>query len=869
MGGSESQGRSATAWFFATPPDTRNGWMMRERLNLTLSHDIATHAAVIVEAPSGYGKTVALSLWARTQTSPTAWLTVSSHDTEAAQLLSGVLTALARVSPEVPPLSTLLRRLQDGDILAQPAVVELLELVLSDFPDTVLVIDDAHLTSATAFEAVILPLIAHGRGRLRLIVAASRDIRTWCARELAHGSATIIDAQRLSFTADELEELATQFAGPQGESLQAADLWDETQGWPVAVQFALQSGIAYPKHESAETETITRYVESAVLGGLDESLRDFIVAATTCGRLTGDLAQHLTGCSDAAALLEECHSLGLFLDRFQHATSTTVYRWHSAFARHCQAIQARNNPSGYSKLHRRAAEWLSTRYPAEAVNHALASHDPEYGLQIVEQNWLQLITGGQAGTLNSACAQFPAPWDSVPSLQLIRACVLDVFGDRHSAEMLAAQARSALRQNPPDPQALAHSTAAFADLFLIHEQTGLQTAVEHAHALLTSAPMTTSQYLHGVFLVGWSSMRLRSNPSRAISLLASAASGARDAGHAVLADRATANLSLALAVGGRLAEAQSTLEQLLSVQNLIEWEYYDGGIDVMAAVLIAFWRNDLDAVVRLGRELHAHGGHDSSYAALARVHFAFAAARLHDNSLIDEAAKMLREISSSEKHGVPWPAYRRIGAAHLAMARGDEEGALRELESIVDWQSIPTTLVLAAELYRRLGKHDQVMAMLGGITKQEVVSYTYASAQFTQAAVAWSRRDRATAHQRLERSLAVAAREGIIAPFVDLDDIGRELLTEHSSWGTEFESFIAARLAYRPSGGTQDSPAPSQLSLREREIFSYLATTMTAEEIAAELHVSVNTVRSHQRSIYRKLGVNTRREAVRAHKLNR
>ncbi|MBC9955399.1 hypothetical protein ICM05_12290, partial [Leucobacter sp. cx-42] len=127
----------------------------------------------------------------------------------------------------------------------------------------------------------------------------------------------------------------------------------------------------------------------------------------------------------------------------------------------------------------------------------------------------------------------------------------------------------------------------------------------------------------------------------------------------------------------------------------------------------------------------------------------------------------------------------------------------------------------------------------------------------------------ATAHQRLERSLAVAAREGIIAPFIDLDDIGRELLTEHSSWGTEFESFIAARLAYRPSGGTQDSPAPSQLSIREREIFSYLATTMTAEEIAAELHVSVNTVRSHQRSIYRKLGVNTRREAVRTHKLNR
>ncbi|KAM9865193.1 HTH-type transcriptional regulator MalT [Leucobacter aridicollis] len=841
--------------------------MVRERLNLTLIHESATHPAVIVEAPSGYGKTVALSQWTHSQTSPAAWLTVSGHDTDPAQLLAGVLSALARVSPDVSALHTLVRRLQDGDILARPAVFELLKLVLGDFPETVLVVDDAHLTSAAAFECVILPLIAHGRGRLRLVIAASRDIRTWCARELAHGYATVIDAQRLSFTSEELDELASHFPGAPGGDVQAADLWEETQGWPVAVQLALQSGIAYPKHDSAETETITRYIESAVLGGLNESLRDFILQATTCARLTGELAHHLTGRTDAAALLEECHSLGLFLDRFQQPAATAVYRWHSAFARHCRAIHSRTNPTGYFELHRRAAEWLATRYPAEAVYHALESNAPEYALEIVEQNWLQLITGGQAGTLNSACAQFPSPWDSAPSLQLIRACVLDVFGDRHSAEMLAAQARSALLRNPPESQALAHSTAAFADLFLLHEQTGLQAAVERAHTLLTSAPLTTSQYLHGVFLVGWSSMRLRSNPSRAISLLASAASGARDAGHVVLADRATANLSLALAAGGRLAEAQLTLEQLFSVQNLVEWEHYDGGIDVMAAILISFWRNELDTVVKLVRELHAHGGHDSSYAALARVHFAFAAARLHDSSLIAEAGSMLLEISTSEKHGVPWPAYRRIGAAHLAMARGDGATALRELESIVEWKSIPTTLVLAAELYRRLGHHDQVMAMLGGITKQEVVSYTYVSAQFTQAAVAWSRRERATAHQRLERSLSVASREGIVTPFVDLDDIGRELLTQHSSWGTEFEAFIAARLAYRVPNGEQDSPAPSELSRREREIFSFLATTMTAEEIAAELHVSVNTVRSHQRSIYRKLGVNTRRDAVRAHKL--
>ena len=86
----------------------------------------------------------------------------------------------------------------------------------------------------------------------------------------------------------------------------------------------------------------------------------------------------------------------------------------------------------------------------------------------------------------------------------------------------------------------------------------------------------------------------------------------------------------------------------------------------------------------------------------------------------------------------------------------------------------------------------------------------------------------------------------------------RRRLREHGAWGTRHEEFIARRL-----GEVEDAPTGVTLSQREHEILGYLRTTMTSAEIAEALFVSVNTVKTHQRAIYRKLGVANRREAVR------
>ncbi|MEX5710300.1 helix-turn-helix transcriptional regulator, partial [Parafrankia sp. FMc6] len=66
----------------------------------------------------------------------------------------------------------------------------------------------------------------------------------------------------------------------------------------------------------------------------------------------------------------------------------------------------------------------------------------------------------------------------------------------------------------------------------------------------------------------------------------------------------------------------------------------------------------------------------------------------------------------------------------------------------------------------------------------------------------------------------------------------------------------------RPGSGEHRPEPAERLSERELAVLSYLPTMLTTAEIAAEMYVSVNTVKTHLKSIYRKLDVARRRDAV-------
>jgi len=250
MGQMQSKQRSATPWFLATPPDTQSKWLERGRLNEATEQLVTAHPLVLLEAPSGYGKTTALAMWASTRAASTAWLALTTHDEDPAQLLSGILTALLRVHPEHAALVVLSAQHHDGELNVEQAVEHLIHTVIESDMHTVLVLDDAHLTSQHAFAEVIMPLVRHTRGRLRLVLCATQQISVWCAKFLAYGTAGTLPRELLAFTPEEVETLfsrlgasaQTTSAPEPSNALTSEGLWSRTQGWPVAVLLTLTAG---------------------------------------------------------------------------------------------------------------------------------------------------------------------------------------------------------------------------------------------------------------------------------------------------------------------------------------------------------------------------------------------------------------------------------------------------------------------------------------------------------------------------------------------------------------------------------------------------------------------------------------------------
>ena len=119
--------------------------------------------------------------------------------------------------------------------------------------------------------------------------------------------------------------------------------------------------------------------------------------------------------------------------------------------------------------------------------------------------------------------------------------------------------------------------------------------------------------------------------------------------------------------------------------------------------------------------------------------------------------------------------------------------------------------------------------------------------------------------QLLEDPLLVAAPLGMRRPFL-VEAAGLQtLLADRIEAGTAVAAFAVDLL--RRMSGQHDRPLPASLveALTEREqvVLRYLASTLSNAEIAAELYLSVNTVKTHQRMVYRKLGADGRRDAVR------
>src|SRR5271169_2760361 len=371
----------------------------------------ASARVTVVSAPPGSGKSVLLRSWIG-EAGPkdsTGWVSVGRDDRDPQRFWLSVLGALRQTSAG----SMLVRELTAAPDLDGWAVVERLLKDLAPLQDRLwLVLDDVHeLGSAEARRQLEL-LLMRGRPELRFVLATRHDLRLGLHRLRLEGELTEIRAADLRFTQAEARELLTA-AGVAPPEPALAMLYERAEGWAAGLRLAALSLADHEDPErfaaefSGSERTVAEYLLAEVLERQPDEVRRLLLRTSVLERVSGPLADALTGGSGGERLLAELEQANAFVVSLDAGRSW--FRYHHLFADLLQLALRRTTPGEVTAMHEAAAGWFAEHgFPVEAIRHAQAARDWGLAARLLADNWPGLQLGGQAATVHVILAGFPA-----------------------------------------------------------------------------------------------------------------------------------------------------------------------------------------------------------------------------------------------------------------------------------------------------------------------------------------------------------------------------------------------------------------------------------------------------------------------------
>ncbi len=801
-------------------------------------------------APAGYGKSTLVADWAGQRRAPTAWITLDAGDSDGTRLV----TALTQVAQDIGIGSGALPPGRDG-------VDELQSLLAKAPAGLVLVLDDVHELTPRALRQVLGPLVRFAPDTVRLILVSRYDPPALPVNKLRlHGQLGELRQDVLAFSVEEITALA-QAMNQRMDRAAAEQLRTVTEGWAVAVSLALMS-----LRESADHSAgirlmrdldvpVNEYLVEQVLDQLPPALSDFVLRATISDRVTPGLADHLV--SGGAHLLEECVAQGLFLTGPSPDRGELSYRWNPLFAAHCRGIAARREPRMPPALHRKAAQYLRNREGTDAFAHAVQAADASLALEIFADVWPDLLVLGATDLLLAMARALPPQRDGHPEVRLARAAA--------NAMETGGDVAPGLPERWSSPDAPGRPLIARL-MRLMATRAGpdvaeLEPALASLLAEVNTARLPTRAV--GLWVVGRARLSLDVDSPHAMDLLEDAIRCANGCGLWGAQIACRAEQGILLWRRGDLQGADEHAALAISQASVRGWERAAAlSSAYLVRGLVAFWRDHLtDAEALLTHAVESAGqgfGEAGAHAALC-----LAIVQLARGEVSQSRHTQARdELFASPQAASPGCRdLRDVVRGMTLQAEGDLAGALaiaRHDES----ERHAFGRLWEAALLRHCGDRAGARAALQRLPTLGRHTWVEVDARLLTALLHADDGEIGASHAVLEQALARAAGGLILRPFHSHASALRTLLIEHLDWGTSYADLIRRALA---THGREPGPssAATELTARETEVLACLRSAMSTAEIATSLFLSVNTVKTHQRAIYRKLGAEGRRAAVR------
>jgi LuxR family maltose regulon positive regulatory protein len=835
----------------------------------------ARHRVTLVCGPPGAGKTVACASWAaqRPAAGRVIWLTVDPADRRD-WFWAYVCAGLNQVRPAPPEVLQVLADTGPDDF-----PLRLVAAAQAFTEPVVLLLDDVHEVTDPGVLNGLDVLIRHAPPGLRLVLSARRAPALQLARLRVSGELGDVGAADLACRAEEADGYLAML-GIRVCPAERNAMLRRTEGWMAGIRLvAMQAregtgpAVGGPGGPAGPGPLVTEYLRDEVLGRQKPATRAFLTRTSVVAEVSGDLADAICGQTGGAATLARLNRDNCLVDTLGGAAHG--YRYHPLLREVLSAELHRQAPHEVPVLLGRAARWYAAHDRAlDAVRAAVTAGDWDLATDVLAGSAIGIVLADGPRPLESVLGLFPAD----------RAGEAAVAAAWAGARLWGEDAEGAAAYLDSAARAVQHAAAAtrrVVEPVLAALRILRAAELRHGDPALTrcgwalagpalqTAATRAEHRAAGLlwFALGCASLH-RWDIAAAARALRHADRQLSTGGLDALRARARAWRALALACGGELTAAQHAADEVRT--HAIPATPEAACLAALGGAQVSFARDDLLAAQRLldeadgdraghvpgepsvtairaliqARVLLADGDLAGARAALARLHegpppgcaglSAAAAAAAAETALRAGDPGHARALLRAQ--GEPGAGRElALARAGLLLAEGDFRAAHAAAAACLDGAAAPT-------------RHERTRALLAGAV---------AARRLGEAAMAGA---------RLSEALGLAEPEGDYRVFLDGGLAVRAAVTVLVPPTSRYAGFVSRVLERFDSCGPRLGGAAGRAGVRltdsERAVLRFLPSHMTNEEISEALFLSVNTVKTHLRSAYRKLGVRSRRDAI-------